>query len=274
MINPFIPLIQSYLPEPEASLLSGMLFGKSAAFPKNFYNALIATGTIHVVALSGMNLTILVNFLSKVAYPLGRKISGLAGIAGIIGFIFFVGPSPTIVRAGIMAVISLCAILIGRQTSILLSLFVAGLIMILFNPSIISNISFQLSFLATLGILVFAAEPIKTTKFTNNISKDIFIETKNIFRENLRTTLAAQVATLPIIVFTFARISLVSPLTNLLIGWVVSPVTILGIILCFLGLIYYPIGQIISWFVYLPLHYFVKVVEITSKIPFANLQLN
>lgn len=261
MTNPFISLIQSYLPEPEASLLIGMLFGKSVMFPKNFYNSLITTGTIHVVALSGMNLTILVNFISKITYPLGRKISSLVSIIGIIGFILFVGPSATIVRAGIMAVISLFAVYIGRQTSILLSLFVAGFIMVLISPSIVGNVSFQLSFLATLGILVFAAEPLKSRSVVN------------IFWENLRTTLAAQVATLPVIVFTFARVSLISPLTNLLVGWVVNFVMILGITLIFLGLIYYPIGQVISWFIYLPLHYFVKVVEITSKIPFANLQL-
>lgn len=261
MTNPFIPLIQSYLPEPEASLLSGMLFGKSATFPKNFYDGLITTGTIHVVALSGMNLTILVNFISKITYPLGRKISSLVSIVGIIAFILFVGPSATIVRAGIMAVISIFAVLFGRQSSILLSLFVAGFIMVLVSPSIIGNISFQLSFLSTLGILIFAAEPLKGST------------AKNIFWENLRTTLAAQVATLPIIVFTFARVSLISPVTNLLVGWVVNPLMILGITLSFLGLLYYPIGQILSWFVYLPLHYFVKVVEITAKIPFANLQL-
>lgn len=273
MSNPFIPIINSYLPEPEASLLVGMLFGRSVKFSKDLYQSLIATGTIHVVALSGMNLTVLINFIGKIVYPLGKKLSILANIIAIIIFVVFVGASPTIVRAGIMASLSLLAIYFGRQKSVFLNLFIAGIIMIFLEPSLLKNLSFQLSFLSTLGILVFAPQPIKT-QFTNNLTQDIYLELKRLIKENLRTTLAAQVAVLPLIIFTFSQVSLISPLTNLFISFLITPIMILGFISSLLGFVYHPLGQIIAWFVYPFLHLFVKIVEITSQIPFAVLKLN
>lgn len=273
MSNPFLPLIQSYLPEPEASLLAGMLFGTRQGFSKEFYQALITTGTIHVVALSGMNISILVNLISKLTYPLGRKISSIVSILTITGFIFFVGPSATVVRAGIMGVLSLIAVYFGRQSLAMLSLFITGFLMIIFDFQIISNLSFQLSFLATLGILIFAPEARKVLKDDINFYRSLLFDIKNVFWENLRTTLAAQIATLPVIIFTFARVSLVAPLANLLIGWMVPMVTWLGLLISLTGLISYPLGQVLAWLVYVPLHYFVRVVEITSRLPFASITL-
>ncbi len=270
MVNPFIPLIQSYLPEPEASLLIGMLFGKTQGFSKDFYQALIATGTIHVVALSGTNISILTGVISRISYPLGRRLSSLVSLFIIVGFILFVGPSPTIIRAGLMAGLSLTAVYFGRQSSALLSLFITALIMIFFSPEIIKDISFQLSFLATLGIITLGPKPIvikPSTSFLKNITSELKIS----FITNFKITLAAQVATLPIIIFSFGRVSLISPITNLMIGWAVTPIMILGLAVCLSGIFVFQLGQIIAWFVYIFLHYFVRVVELTSKIPFANL---
>ncbi len=274
MSNPFISLIQQYLPEPMASLLSGMLFGVKQGFSSQFYQALITTGTIHVVALSGMNITIIINIISKITYPLGRKISSIVSLIGIIGFILFVGPSPTIIRAGIMGSLSLIGIYLGKQYYGLLGLIMAGLIMLILDHSVITDISFQLSFLATFGILLFAPKPIKTVPVKVGLGKAVLYEIKNSLIENLRTTLAAQVATLPIIVFAFGRVSLVSPLTNILVGSTIFPITLLGLITVLTGIIIFPLGQVFAWFCYILLYYFVWVVELTSKLPFASLNLN
>ncbi len=245
MTNPFIPLINSYLSEPEASLLVGMLFGQTAGFSPSFYQALLKTGTIHVVALSGMNLTILINFIARICYPLGRRLASLVSIAAVVGFIFFVGPSPTIVRAGIMAGLSLLAVFFGRQANVFLSLFLAACLMVLFRPAIVKDLSFQLSFLSTLGILVLAGEPLAEKPASSRLA-GLTGNLKRISWENLRTTLAAQIATLPIIVFTFGRVSLISPLTNLLTGWVVNWVMILGLFVSLAGWLFYPLGQLIT----------------------------
>lgn len=274
MTNPFIPLINSYFPEPEASLLSGMLFGKTQGFSKDFYTALITTGTVHVVALSGTNISILTNVISRITYPLGRKLSSLISLLSISGFILFVGPSPTIVRAGIMAGLSLIALYFGRQSLALLSLCFAGIVMVIVSPEVLKDISFQLSFLATLGIVVLGPRLGKPIKLTKSYTKNIYIEAKHFFITNFKTTLAAQVATLPIIIFTFGRISLIAPISNLLIGWTISPIMVLGLLTSIVGIFVFPLGQVIAWFSYIFLHYFVIVVKLTGELPFASLNLN
>lgn len=275
MINPFIPLINSYLPEPEASLLSGMLFGVTENFSPQFKEALITTGTIHVVALSGTNISLITNLIAKFTFFAGRKLSVVISIASVIGFILFVGPSPTIVRAGIMGVISLLGVYFGRQVFALWSLVFTGIVMVIFNVSILTNVSFQLSFFSTLGILVFVPTPLgrDPDRIVGTFISSIFIDIKSMFWENLRTTLAAQVGTLPIILFTFKRVSLIAPLTNVLVGWTVAPATISGMIAVLLGSIVYEVGWVISWISYAFLYIFVTIVEFTTRIPFANITL-
>lgn len=255
----------------------GMLFGKVVKFPDDFYQALITTGTIHVVSLSGMNISILINMVGKVGLVFGRKLGSLLSIVAVIAFILFVGPSPSIVRAGIMGSLSLIALFTGRQYLGLLGLMLAGGVMVIVDIRNLSNLSFQLSFLATAGIILFAparksqqvikqVEPLSIIKIYSNYIK-------KVMRDNFTTTLAAQVGTLPVVAFAFGRISLISPLTNVLVGWTVYPIMILGILLSITGSLYQPIGLIFAWTVYPLLRYFVFVVEMTSKIPYASLFL-
>src|SRR3989338_6680466 len=152
-ISNFSSIINSTLPEPQASLLNGILFGVRGSMPFDFYQALITTGTLHIIALSGMNITILINLTAKATLFLGRRISIIVTICLIALFVMFVGAGPTIVRAAIMGSLSLIAIYFGRVYFSLLSLIMASLVMLLFYPDLIGNISFQLSFLATLGII-------------------------------------------------------------------------------------------------------------------------
>src|SRR3990170_8333770 len=156
MINPFIGIINSLLPEPHASLLNGILFGVRSTMPKSLYNALITTGTLHIIALSGMNITILVNLMARITLFMGRKVSILLTTCLIVIFVLFVGASPTIVRAAIMGSLSLLSVYFGRLNYGLLTLFIAAGIMILFNSSLVNNLSFQLSFFATFGIILVA----------------------------------------------------------------------------------------------------------------------
>lgn len=272
MHNPFLSLFQAYLPEPESSLLSGMIFGAKQGFSREFYQALITTGTIHVVALSGTNITILINLLSKLTLPLGRKAGSIISIVGIIAFILFVGPSPSVVRAGLMGGLTLISIYLGRQSSALLSLILVAGIMLGIEPKLISNLSFQLSFLATLGILLFAPQA-GYPPGERGLYSSLYFDIKQGMKENFRTTIAAQIMTLPVLVFAFGRVSLVAPLTNILIGWTITPLMFLGLGIAVIGTIYLPLGQILSWICYPLLWYFVKAVEMTSKIPWASVTI-
>lgn len=268
-------IVNQVLPEPHAGLLNGILFGTKVALSKELYNALIRTGTLHIVALSGMNITILALIVNSILLPfVSRRVASILTIAGIVLFVWFVGVSPSVVRAAIMGSISLLAITLGRQAWSLLSWVLALGIMLVIKPSWIGDISFQLSALATIGIILFGG----STQLPRQINKDSkdkdpgFLEIlKNGSIENFRLTLAAQVFTIPLIFFQFHRLSLISPLSNVLIGWTIQIITILGLLVSIVGLIFLPLAQIIALPTWVFLQYLLIMVDLTSKIPFASI---
>lgn len=265
MSNPFLAIINSVLPEPHASLLAGILFGTKASIPRDFYQALVTTGVLHVIALSGMNISILVTLIGKFTGGLGKRPSIVTTI-GLIGiFVWFVGASPSIIRAAIMGCLALLASFFGRKNWGLLTLFLSGGVMLIFDFSLIKDLSFQLSFLATFGILLADKKP------DFHSPKGLLQRFIFILKENLRTTLSAQIFTVPLIALTFHRISLISPVTNILTEWVITPIMVLGFLLCIIGFIFLPLGIVLGWVVWVPLSYFITVVEWLSKVPGASI---
>jgi len=265
MVNPFLDVINQILPEPQASLLSGILFGVKTALPKDLYQALITTGTIHITALSGQNISILTRIVSECTLPLGRKISIWITVATICLFIWFVGFEPTIIRAAIMGSLALFAVYFGRKNWSLLTLILAAVIMLLMNWSWITSVSFQLSFFATLGIILFSA---KSSAMPTKTLKD---EIKRELKLNLRTTLSAQVFTLPLIFYYFHQISFIAPITNTLIGSFIAPIMTLGLLAALVGRLFLPLGVMLGWLVWVPLTIVIQLVQITAQIPFASI---
>ena len=258
------------LPEPQASLLNGILWGEQKYMPKDFYNALRRTGTLHVIALSGMNITILINLIAKLTLFLGRRRSVLISLISIVIFIGFVGASPSVVRAGIMGGLSLISIYFGRKDWALLSLFLAAGIMLLFNTDWLTNIGFQLSFLATLGIIVLGGRGgLRELRGRGEKRRSWVYEFIYDVKENFRTTLAAQVFTLPIILYSFKQLSLIAPLTNVLVLWIVQPIMVIGLVLSLSAVVCQPFAVVVSWFIWVPLTYFIEVVKITASFPLA-----
>lgn len=248
-------LINSLIHEPQAGLINGILFGVKATLSSQLRDALITTGTLHIIALSGMNISIITGFVNLFLLRFVRRpIANLATSLIIIGFISFVGISPSVLRAAIMAGITLLGVSFGRQTWPLLVWVLAVIIMLVLNPLWIFELSFQLSVMATLGILLFGSK-----------------KSSNILYDDLRITFAAQVFTIPIIMFQFQRISLVSPLSNILIGWLIGPITILGFVMVAVGLIWMPLGYIMALILWVPLTFVIEVIQLTAKLPFASI---
>lgn len=267
MENPFLAVIFQVLPEPHASLLGGMLFGsKSAMLPPDLKEMLINTGTIHIVALSGQNISILIRLFSEATLWLGRRVSIGISFIGIVGFIILVGGEPTLIRAAIMGSISLIAVYFGRQSWSLLSLILAAGIMLIIYPGWIDTISFQLSFAATLGIILLVP-PMRSR------SKGLTMQFINDLLQALHITLAAQLFTLPIIVLHFERVSLISPLTNILISWSIMPLMVFGIAVSIIGILSLSLAQIVSWICWALLSYLLFIVEVTARLPFASINL-
>jgi competence protein ComEC len=249
-----VSIINQLLPEPQAGLLNGMLFGIKATIDPALKTSLINSGTLHIIALSGMNISILVSIVSLLLLRFVRRpIANLLTVPIIIGFIAFVGVSASVVRAAIMGVISLLAVSFGRQHWPFLAWILAVIIMLLLNPPWISDLSFQLSIMATLGIIMFGTK--KETSWWKN---------------DLRVSLSAQLFTVPIIFFQFHRISLISPLSNILIGPLIAPIMALGLILVAAGLIFFPLAVPIAWITWVPLSYVIWIIEWTARLPFAS----
>jgi len=305
----FAKRIDEVLPEPQAALLNGMIFGIKGAMPKDFFGALKRTGVLHVIALSGMNISILINAVFGILTPFfGRRKACLLAVLLIIIFIWFVGPSASVVRAGVMGGLSLAAGYFGRQYWGVFSLIIAVGIMILVSPKVVGDIGFQLSVAATVGIMIFATQ--KSTRNlgprTKNIKKDtpgvsqighlgklgrlnsppigskikrnsflrkFLKEMKEGTVNNLRVTLAAQIFTLPIILANFGELSIISPLTNVLIAPLVPYITSWGLLAAILVALIKPLGILLLWCLWVLLSYFVVVVKLTNLIPFASVNV-
>ena len=262
-------IINQLLPEPHAGLLSGIVFGVKANLDPALTQALITTGTLHIVALSGMNITILTTMVNKsLLWLIPKTRAGLISIILIVGFILFVGPSPSVVRAGIMGAISSVGLYAGKPVLGLWSWGLAVVAMLIMKPAWITELSFQLSVLASLGMILFGKA--QTPVFACNRT---FIEKiKETITGDLHTTLAAQTLTIPLLFVTFGRLSLISPLTNVLIVWTLPALTVLGFLVVTGGLIFFPVGQIFAWVAWIFLEYLIRVIMLTSALPFASWQ--
>lgn len=240
------------LPEPQASLLSGMVLGSKSDFPQKFYHALKKTGTLHVVVASGMNVTMLAGFLlSLLVVFINRRKAVLITILAIWFYTILVGFEAPIVRAGIMGTAAFTAQGLGRQRDAFRALIFAAILMLFINPFWLFDLSFQLSFASTLGILLLGQR------------------LKSIFRlpligDDLATTLAAQAATLPLMLFAFGRVSALSPFVNALVLWVVPLVTSGGMVSGLLSLLF-PISRVSLLLLLPPLTFFVKTVEFFGR---------
>lgn len=260
----FTQIINSYLPEPHASLLNGILFGVSVKTSKLFYTELKTVGLVHIVVLSGMNITILGAIITSVTYRLGKVISIIITIVSILTFILFVGVQPPILRAGIMAILTMLATLFGRKATTLYLLFLSAILILLFHNEWLTSISFQLSYAATLGLVLFGKSNHKIDKIP---------PWKKYITDEFRTSLSAQLFTAPLIFLYFGQISLISPLANLLVSWSIVPLMIFGFLTSILGLIHYSLGLLPSYICYILLDYIVRIVQLLSQIPFASINL-
>ena len=247
-----IGFYQKSLPEPSASLVSGMVLGSKASIPEKFWEGLKNTGTAHVVVASGMNVSIVAGFLMGLLvlfFPRRRAIPFVLGGIGL--YCVLSGLDAPIIRAAIMGSVVLLAQEAGRVTSAWRALLLSALIMLTVKPLWLTDLGFILSFVATASILL----------FEKRIREKLLFFPK-IIKEGLSTSLAAQIGVGPILFVTFGRFNILSPVINALILWTVPLVTILGAVGGIIGLVLPPVGRIILYLLYPFTFYFVKVVEI------------
>jgi len=265
-------VIGRILHEPAASLLTGILLGVEGGIPKDVSDAFAATGTTHIVAISGFNIAI----ISGLFYQVFRRWFGprravWPSIAGIALYTLLVGASASVVRAAIMGGIYLLGRYLGRPTYVPASLAAAAVGMTLWNPLVLWDVSFQLSFAATLGLVLYVDRFQRGALrlLTRVASEEQARQAMGFLSDALLVTLAAQIATLPLTLYYFRRLSLVSLLTNFLILPAQPAVMIWGGLATLGGLLWLPLGKVLGWVAWLFLTYTIEVVRWAAGIPYA-----
>lgn len=255
-----LAVFEHVLPEKERALLGGILLGTKESLPKETRDALVVTGTIHIVALSGYNVSVVAGFFMYLLRGASRVFSVSGGVLGILLFVLMTGASSTAVRAGVMAGLVLVARFIGRPHDAARILLITGVAMLIVNSKLLTDdISFQLSFLATAGIIFL--EPI--------IREYLQFLRWNWLMSLVSVTLAAQIAVLPFLLFTMGTLSLVALPINILILPFVELVMLLGAATALLGIIVVHFAVPLGYITYLFLHFLIFIITTGAKIPFA-----
>ncbi len=266
-------IIARILPEPQAALLTGILLGVETGIPEDLMDDFSATGTTHIIAISGFNITIISGIFAGLARKgFGQKRSVWVAIAGVALYTLFVGASAAVVRASLMGILYLLSLHLGRATFAPASIAAAAFGMTLQNPHVLWDVGFQLSFAATVGLVLYT-QPLERglerilTRFTAPQRAKQIVGWVN---EALIVTLAAQITTTPIILGYFGRLSLITLVTNLLILPVQSWLMIWGGVATLLGLILLPLGQVVGWVAWAFLTYTIEIVRLTARPNFAS----
>lgn len=244
------------IPSKEGGLLLGILLGVRDKIESDYYKELKSVGVLHVIAASGQNVSIVAAMLLLVLERIvKRRLALLFTILGVVFYASIAGFDPPIVRASIMAVFAFGALLTGKQNSGIYILFITGFLMVLINPGLITDVSFGLSFLSTLGILTL--KPI-----LDRVTSVKFI---SLLKDDITTTLSAQLATFPIMLSAFGSYSWLSFPINVAILWTVPIIMILGGLGALVSLILPFLAKPFYLLCYPFLAYFSLVVGIGSK---------
>ncbi len=261
--------------EPEGSLMSGLLYGARSSLPTYLVDDFSRTGISHIVAVSGFNITIiamvLMNLLIYFGFFRQRAFYVIVGVTVL--FVIFTGLTASAIRAAVMGIAVLTARQVGRGTRVANVLVLTVALMQLFNPYLlIWDVGFQLSFLALIGlvyispiltvILSGAKDPLRyKNKRDSSALPQNDIAWIKIIREPLAQTLSAIIATLPLMLYQFGTLSLVAPLVNILILWIVPWLMLAGTVSIGVSLIFFPLGKLFAFITHFGLSYVIMVVQ-------------
>ncbi len=261
--------LERALPEPEAALAKGILLGDRSGIPRDLTDDFNRAGISHLVAISGANVTIVAGMVvGSLAWLIGRRRASLAAMAVVLFFAVFVGAEPSVLRAAVMGVFMLGAGVAGRPGSALSAVVFAAALLTLAEPLAVDDVSFQLSFAATLG-LVLLEGPLRAA-LASVLARVAPAALVAPVAENLAVTAAATLAVLPITVATFARVSLVALPANLLAVPAFVPVIVTAAVTALAGSLADEAGAVAGYVARAPLRYIVWVGRAASSVPGAS----
>ncbi len=267
------------LPEPQASLAQGIILGMRGNIPPEVKADFIHSGTAHLLAISGLHLAIVVGMILSIGIGLfGRRRYTYVWLAlGTIWlYALITGMHPPVVRGAIMASLFLTAELLGRQRSAFTALAFAAAVMIGIDPQILWTASFQLSFLAMVG-LIFIFPPLQAIgrkAVKTALGEDgVAVSVANFITDSFSVSLGAIIAVWPLVAYYFGIISFVAPLATFFALLALPGIIIAGALAGGLGLIALPAAQVIGWLAWLFLSYMLLVVNGFAALPKAFVEV-
>jgi len=267
--------LREVLPEPHAGLAQGVLFGAKARVPDDLRADMQTTGTSHLVAVSGQNVTIVAAFvIAALAWLIGRRPAAWLSLASIAGYAVLVGGQPSVVRAATMGAVYVLSVVTGRQNTGAFALAIAAAAMTAIEPRVIDDVSFQLSFAATLGLTTLAG-PLR-----NRIEAGIarwpaaaFPPARAIV-ESAAVTVSAILFTLPITAVRFGEISLVAPAANLFMVPAFLAVALTSGVALAIDLVAPGLSGVATWIAWPAAEYMVQAVRVFAGLPGASVTLH
>ena len=254
--------IKQALPEPHSALLSAILLGIRADIPRPLVNDMNAAGLTHLIAISGYNVTLLAIVIRRLAGVLLGRRAVFVVMAVLPVYAILVGADPPVVRATIMAELVLFAWIVGRESHLLTTLMLSAAAMTLVDPDILGQASFQLSFVATLGLVTLAPRISAALGFIPRLLAEV-----------IAVAVAAQILVSPLLAIHFGRLSLLAVPANVMATpispWVMSTGALTSV-WSFAGL---PARELAGWTVWMPLEYLIWLSRFWGSLPLSQIRI-
>jgi len=261
------------LPEPECSLATGIVLGDARGIPARVDDAFRVTNTTHVIAISGSNVALLLGVtLAFLSRAVGRRRAVPPALAALGLYTALVGADAAVVRAAVMGGVMLLGHYLGRPSQAAVALMAAAWAMTAYRPGYLQDLGFQLSFAATVGLLLFsaplsgAAERLAARCLGGRRARAV----TSLAADAVLVTLAAQLTTWPVIARQVGQVSVTGLVANFLIVPAQAAVMMLGGLTALLGGLWLPAGRVPGALAWLPLAYTVRVVEWAAGLPLAS----
>ena len=255
--------IYRLVPDPEGAVVAGIVLGERAAIGRDLADAFARSGTAHLLAVSGFNMTLVAGAVALgLRGRLPLKAVALATAVALGGYALLVGPSPSVLRAGVMALVASLGLALGRPSLSANALCLCVAVLTAIDPGIATAIGFQLSVAATAGLITLQVP------LSQRLDR-----LPSVVREGLATTLAASLPTVPLIAAAFGRISLVSPAANLIAVPLFAPLLALGMTTATVAAVSEDAARPLGLASYAVATLLRRVVELAAALPGASAEL-
>jgi len=252
--------LRALVPDPEGALLLGIVLGERAGIARDLRDAFAVTGTAHLLAISGSNMTLVAAAVGIALRGHARPIAvASGGVLAITTYAVLVGLSPSVVRAALMAAVASLGLALGRRGAAANALGAAVAAMVIADPRAIEDVGFQLSVAATAGLIAWErALAERLAGWPRPIA------------DGLAATIAASAPTIPIVAAVFGRVSLVSPLANLVAVPLFAPIMAFGAATAVVGAVLQSAAWPLAMAAYASALALRRVVEVAAAVPLAS----